>query len=216
MSAESRQTIIARDGKEMILIPAGEFLMGREKKTVFVPAFYIDRTPVTNAEYKAFVDATNYNFPPHWRRGQPPPGKENHPVVQVTWFDAVAYAEWAGKRLPTGPEWEKAARGTDGRIYPWGDTFDPTRLNCGEGGPLDTTPVGQYSPAGDSPYGVVDMAGNVYEWTNDGNPVTTMALRGGSWLDGRDQVKTFAIRKHTPRRKNDFIGFRCAMDAPEE
>ncbi len=208
--------IIARDGKEMILIPAGEFLMGPNKQKVYLPAYYIDRTPVTNAEYKAFVDATGYSFPPHWRQGKPVPGTEDHPVVQVTWFDAAAYAQWAGKRLPTAAEWEKAARGTDGRIYPWGDEFDPKRLNCGEGGPFKTTPVGQYSPQGDSPYGVVDMAGNVYEWTDDGSQVTTMGIRGGCWLDGREQAQTFYVRRHTPRRKNDFIGFRCVMDAPQE
>jgi formylglycine-generating enzyme required for sulfatase activity len=215
MSSELPRTIIARDNKEMILIPAGEFLFGPNKQPMFLPAYYIDKTPVTNAEYKVFVDATNANFPSHWRQGAPIPGTENHPVVQVSWFDAAAYAKWAGKRLPTGPEWEKAARGTDGRIYPWGDAFDKTRLNCGEGGPLKTVPVGQYSPQGDSPYGVVDMAGNVYEWTNDGSEVVTMGIRGGSWLDGRDEARTFAVRKHTPRRKNDFIGFRCVMDVPE-
>lgn len=208
--------IIAKDGKEMILIPAGEFLMGPNKQTVYLPAYYIDRTPVTNAEYKVFVDATRYSFPPHWRQGKPVPGTEDHPVVQVTWFDAAAYAQWAGKRLPTAAEWEKAARGTDGRIYPWGDVFDPTRLNCGEGGPFKTTPVGQYSPQGDSPYGVVDMAGNVYEWTDDGSQVTTMGIRGGCWLDGREQAQTFYVRRHTPRRKNDFIGFRCVMEVPPE
>ena len=142
------------------------------------------------------------------------PGIEDHPVTQVTWFDAAAYAKWAGKRLPTGPEWEKAARGTDGRIFPWGATFDKTCLNCGEGGPYTTVPVGQFSPKGDSPYGVVDMAGNVFEWTNDGNEVITMGLRGGSLLEGRDNVRTFVVRKHTPLRKNDFVGFRCVMDIP--
>ncbi len=213
---ELQPKIIAKDGKEMILIPAGEFLMGPNKQTVYLPAYYIDRTPVTNAEYKAFVEATRYSFPPHWRQGKPVPGTEDHPVVQVTWFDAAAYAQWAGKRLPTAAEWEKAARGTDGRIYPWGDVFDPQRLNCGEGGPFKTTPVGQYSPQGDSPYGVVDMAGNVYEWTDDGSQVTTMGIRGGCWLDGREQAQTFYVRRHTPRRKNDFIGFRCVMDVPQE
>jgi formylglycine-generating enzyme required for sulfatase activity len=214
MNSQKPETIKAKDNKEMILIQAGEFLFGANKQSMTLPAYYIDRVPVTNAEYKVFVDATNASFPPHWRQGKPLPGTESHPVTQVTWFDAAAYAKWAGKRLPTGPEWEKAARGTDGRIYPWGDTFDKTKLNCGDGGPLNTVPVGQYSPQGDSPYAVVDMSGNVYEWTNDGNEVLTMGLRGGSWLDGRDEARTFAVRKHTPRRKNDFIGFRCAMDVP--
>jgi formylglycine-generating enzyme required for sulfatase activity len=208
------ETFKAKDNKEMILIPAGEFLFGANKQPMTLPAYYIDRTPVTNAEYKVFVDATKADFPSHWRHGKPVPGSESHPVTQVTWFDAVAYAKWAGKRLATSLEWEKAARGVDGRIYPWGDTFDKTRLNSGDGGPLNTVPVGQYSPQGDSPYGVVDMSGNVYEWTNDGNEVITMGLRGGSWLDGRDEARTFAVRKHTPRRKNDFIGFRCVMDVP--
>ena len=212
MSSQIPETIKAKDNKEMILIPAGEFLFGPNKQPMTLPAYYIDRIPVTNAEYKVFVDATKADFPPHWRQGKPLPGSENHPVTQVTWFDAAAYAKWAGKRLPIGPEWEKAARGTDGRNYPWGDTFDKTRLNSGDGGPLKTVPVGQYSPQGDSPYGIVDMSGNVYEWTNDGNEVLTMGLRGGSWLDGRDEARTFAVRKHTPRRKNDFIGFRCVMD----
>ena len=212
MNSQTPETFKAKDNKEMILIPAGEFLFGPNKQPMTLPAYYIDRTPVTNAEYKVFVDATKADFPPHWRQGKSLPGSENHPVTQVTWFDAVAYAKWAGKRLPIGPEWEKAARGTDGRIYPWGDPFDKTRLNSGDGGPLKTVPVGQYSPQGDSPYGIVDMSGNVYEWTNDGNEVLTMGLRGGSWLDGRDEARTFAVRKHTPRRKNDFIGFRCVMD----
>jgi formylglycine-generating enzyme required for sulfatase activity len=201
-----------KDGKEMILIPAGEFLFGPNKQPTMLPAYYIDKTPVTNAEYLKYIEATRGDFPPHWRQGKPLPDTDNHPVVNVSWFDAEGYAKWAGKRLPKGPEWEKAARGTDGRVYPWGDTFDRRRLNCGDGGPLTTVPVGQYSPQGDSPYGLVDMAGNVYEWTDDGNPVLTMGLRGGSWLDGRDEARTFVVRKHTPRRKNDFIGFRCVMD----
>jgi len=207
-------TMIGRDGKEMILIPAGPFQFGPDRQPMDLPAFFIDRYPVTNDEYRRYVDAKLAPFPPHWRKGAPLPGAENHPVVQVTWFDAAAYAEWAGKRLPSGPEWEKAARGTDGRVYPWGDSFDPGRLNSGDRGPMTTLPVGQFSPLGDSPYGLADMAGNVYEWTNDGNPVVTMGLRGGSWLDGRDEARTFAVRRHTPRRKNDFIGFRCV--APVE
>lgn len=214
MTPTLQKTITGKDGKEMVLIPVGDFLFGADKQTKSLPDYYIDRTLVTNAEYKSFVDATGGSIPAHWRTGVPEPGTENHPVVHVTWFEAAAYAKWANKRLPTGPEWEKAARGTDGRTYPWGDTFDKTRLNCGDGGPLKTLPVGQFSPQGDSPYGAADMAGNAYEWTNDGSEVVTMGLRGGSWLDGRDETRTFAVRRHTPRRKNDFIGFRCVMDVP--
>ena len=210
---DTNKSKISKDGKEMILIPAGDFLFGSDKRTMNLPAFFMDRTPVTNAEYQIYIESTNASFPPHWRQGKPIPGTENHPVVQVTWFDALEYAKWAGKRLPTGLEWEKAARGTDGRVYPWGDVYDKKKLNNGDGGPLKTLPVGQFSPDGDSPFGLVDMAGNVHEWTNDGNEVITMGLRGGSWLDGRDEARTFSVRKHTPRRKNDFIGFRCAMDA---
>jgi len=97
--------VIAKDGKEMVYIPAGEFLVGEEKKTVYVEAFYIDKYLVTNAEYKKFVDATGYPPPMHWRRGTYPDGKADHPVVQVNWEDAAAYAQWAGKRLPTEGEW---------------------------------------------------------------------------------------------------------------
>jgi formylglycine-generating enzyme required for sulfatase activity len=214
MSPTLQKTITGKDGKEMVLIPAGDFLFGADKQTRSLPDYYIDRTLVTNAEYKTYMDATGAAIPAHWRKGVPEPGTENNPVVHVTWFEAAAYAKWANKRLPTGPEWEKAARGTDGRTYPWGDTFDKTRLNCGDGGPFKTLPVGQFSPQGDSPYGAADMAGNAYEWTNDGSEVVTMGLRGGSWLDGRDETRTFVVRRHTPRRKNDFIGFRCVMDVP--
>jgi len=214
MESQLDSTIHGQDHKEMVLIPAGEFLFGPNKQTVTLPAYYIDKTPVTNGEYLAYVNATQASFPPHWRKGLPPAGTENHPVTQVTWFDAAGYAKWACKRLATGPEWEKAARGTDGRVYPWGDIYDKKRLNSGDDGPMTTTPVGQYSPDGDSPYGVSDMAGNVHEWTNDGNQATTMGLRGGSWLDGRDEARTFSVRKHTPRRKNDFVGLRCVMDVP--
>ncbi len=207
------ERVTGKDGKEMILIPAGEFLMGEGKTPTHVDAFYIDRYLVTNADYKQFIDATGYGAPPHWRGlREPPADKLDHPVVQVTYSDAEAYAKWAGKRLPTRPEWEKAARGLDGWVYPWGDDFDKNKCNTSESGIFATTPVGKYSPDGDSPYGLADMAGNVYEWTNDGTVVTTMGLRGGSWLDPKKVAQTFNVRKHTPRRKNDQVGFRCAMD----
>ncbi len=211
------KTITGKDGKEMIFIPPGEFLAGNNKTSIHVEGFYIDRYPVTNAEYARFCQETGYPTPPSWSsKGNFLEDKADHPVVQVAWKAAVAYIEWAGKRPPTEAEWEKAARGADGREWPWGDEFDKNKCNTYESGISDTTPVGKYSPEGDSPYGVGDVAGNVYEWTANGSGVVLMPLRGGSWNEFKDEARCAARRKHTPRRKNDFIGFRCAMDAPKE
>jgi formylglycine-generating enzyme required for sulfatase activity len=176
---------------EMILIPAGEFLMGSDPKkdkyaleneqpqhTLYLPDYYMAKTPVTNAQYAAFVKATGHRAPhvdldwakPYiWRDQMPPTGKENHPVVLVSWNDAVAYCRWLAEatgrpyRLPAEAEWEKGARGTDGHIYPWGNKWDAKWCNSAEGGKKGTTPVDAY-PAGASPYGLLDMAGNVWEW----------------------------------------------------
>jgi formylglycine-generating enzyme required for sulfatase activity len=171
---------------ELVRVPAGEFLMGSDpvkdkdagddeqpQHRVYVSVFYIGKTPVTRAQYAAFVKATQREAPEHWERGEVPSGKENHPVVRVSWDDAVAFCQWlsqeTGKqfRLPTEAEWEKATRGTDARIYPWGNEWDETKLNSYEAGPGNTTPVGQYSPDGDSPHGCADMSGNVWEWCVD-------------------------------------------------
>jgi len=199
--------------KAMVNIPAGEFLYGEDQEKKDLGEFYIDLTPVTNAEYKLFIDATGHDQPSHWRGGNYPEGKADHPVVEVNWFSATAYAEWAGKRLPTNEEWEKAARGTDGRTWPWGNEWSIDNANVFSG---DTTPVGKYSPQGDSPYGCQDMAGNVWEWIGGGQPSQLRApLRGGDWLDGIEEAQTFHIRMHTPRRKNPFVGFRCAADTAE-
>jgi serine/threonine protein kinase len=168
---------------EMILIPTGAFLMGSDPRkdkdtrdqeqpqhTLYLSEYYMAKTPVINAQYAAFVQATSYKQPQHWRDGKPPTGKENHPVVNISWHDAIAYCRWlaeaTGKpyRLPSEAEWEKGARGSDGRIYPWGNQRDAERCNVGKGLQGDTTPVGAY-PKGASPYGLLDMAGNVWEWT---------------------------------------------------
>lgn len=196
--------------KSMVKIPAGKYLYGKYQEEVETEDFYLDQSPVTNAEYKVFVNATGHKEPQHWRKGTYPDGKADHPVVEVNWTSAAAYAEWAGKRLPTNEEWEKAARGTDGRIWPWGNDWDIDNANVFSG---DTTPIGKYSPNGDSPYGCQDMAGNVWEWIGGGQPSQLRApLRGGDWLDGPDEAQTFFIRMHTPHRKNPFVGFRCASD----
>ncbi len=167
------------DNAEMVLVPAGEFTMGsnsgdddeKPPHLVYLDAFWIDKYEVTNAFYKKCVDAGKCQRPN-------PTGSstrnayygntqfDNYPVIYVAWADAKTYCEWAGKRLPTEAEWEKAARGTDGRTYPWGNDWDAKKLNSGEGGAGDTVAVGSY-PAGASPYGVMDMAGNVWEWVAD-------------------------------------------------
>ena len=169
---------------EMILVPAGEFLMGsdplKDKRAIdpeqpqhvlYLPNYYLAKTQVTNAQYWAFLQSTGYERPRHWQDKTPPRGKKKHPAVYVSWNDAIAYCRWLAEvtgrpyRLPTEAEWEKGARGTDGRIYPWGDQWDAKRCNTIESGKADTTPVGAY-PQGASPYGLLDMAGNVCEWTS--------------------------------------------------
>jgi formylglycine-generating enzyme required for sulfatase activity len=241
-----------KDGKEMVYIPAGEFPMGSDEgrdnespaHMVYVNAFYIDRYPVTNEEYKRFVDATGYPVPCYevewadlydynWDPDErtPPEGKEKHPVVLVKWEDARAYAAWVGKRLPTEAEWERAARSTDGRRWPWGNEFVEGCCNIRESNAGGTTPVGQYSPEGDSPEGGGDMVGNVWEWTsslfrpypydaNDGRESLVAngwrVLRGGSWLNNLAQ----GLAHCTARLDGDFlffnnVGFRCALSAED-
>ena len=157
----------------MVFVSTGTFLMGdgegardeRPKHKVELDAFWIDRFPVTNKDYKRFVDATGHRRPPHWVTGTYQRQHERHPVTNVSHKDANAYAEWVGKRLPTEAEWEKAARGTIGQTYPWGDAFRKDNVNSSNdyGG---TTPVDQFT-GGSSPYGVMDMCGNVMEWCED-------------------------------------------------
>ncbi|MDH5300289.1 MAG: formylglycine-generating enzyme family protein [Gammaproteobacteria bacterium] len=163
----------------MIKIPAGSFKMGtnnlrsdsqnRPEHVVTTKAYYIDKYPVTTAQYGLFVAATDYRPPLNWKGGRMDEAKLDHPVTLVTWFNARDYCAWAGKRMPTEAEWEKAARGDDGRRWPWGDVMDSARLNTyytvG-----DTSAVEKF-PNGVSPYGVYDMAGNVQEWVDaDFNP----------------------------------------------
>jgi formylglycine-generating enzyme required for sulfatase activity len=184
-----------KTGKEMVRVPAGTFLFGQAMEEREQSEFWIDKTPVTNAEYKRFLDANpehavpfaeeDWGRPYNWNRNDrtSPMGRDNHPVVLVSHEDAVSYAEWAEARLPTEEEWEKAARGTDGRRYPWGK-WAAGLCNTVESNILDTTPVGHYSPDGDSPYGCVDMGGNVWEWTSTKDDVGWI-VRGGSFINDR-------------------------------
>jgi len=156
----------------------------RKSKTVTLPSLLIDKTEVTNEQYKQFLDDSGYkpewprNFLKHWKNGNYPKGKTNHPVVWVSIEDAKAYAKWAGKRLPTEEEWQKAAQGDDGRDWPWGNIYDPGKANMDSD---DTKPVGSF-PEGASPYGCLDLSGNVWEWTNS---VQTDGYHNFCWIRGQ-------------------------------
>jgi len=202
---------------EWVEIPAGEFWMGSRDnaRRVHVDTFWIAKTPITNAQYQLFVKATNQEPPEHWEDDHLPKDRVSHPVVYVSWHDAVAYCQWlsevTGKvvRLPSEMEWEKAARGDrDKRRYPWGDEFKATRCNSSELRLGETTPVGIFT-AGASPYSVLDMAGNVWEWVEE-----RAVLRGGAFSSLEWYVRC-AYRNHRdPLDRLDFIGFRVMCGVP--
>lgn len=237
--------ITGKDGAPMVLIPSGEFWMGSPdgegekdeypRHQVSLDAFYMDKFEVTVSRYAEFVGSTNRSQPEYW--DQVDSRKHgNLPVVGVNWQDAGAYCGWAGKRLPTEAEWEKAARGTDGRTYPWGDEPPTGRLaNFGKGFMAHAyderlAPVESYE-AGKSPYGLHHMAGNVWEWVADWygenyyknsparNPKGPSSgelrvLRGGSWTNGPVNVRSATRYRYTPTSRIANIGFRCAQDRP--
>jgi len=196
-----------KSGKEMVRVPAGKFLYGDDKGEVELPEFWIDKAPVTNAEYARFIAETGHQPPEHWKGETPPKKIAGHPVVNVSWDDATAYAGWAGGRLPSEKEWEKAARGTDGREYPWGEWAED-HCNSQEAGIGGTTPVGQYSPQGDSPYGCQDCAGNVWEWTASEHEEVRRVLRGGAFHNGGRSVRCAARIRDLPNFWYWDYGFR--------
>ena len=202
------------------------------RRRLDVPGYRIDRDLVTNADYARFVAGTGHRVPfvdettwrgyrlVHgyptvlkflWHSQHPPAGRETHPVVLVSHADAAAYCWWRGARLPSEAEWEKAARGTDGRYFPWGNVFDAQLLNSEDGGPFDTVPVGEY-PDGQSPYGVLDMAGQVFEWTDTlfRKEQPRYVVKGGSWDDFPGVTRAAARHGRPPQLKHILVGFRCA------
>jgi formylglycine-generating enzyme required for sulfatase activity len=217
----------------MVTVPAGWFVMGQDdgrrsnepQRRVYLDAFAIDRTEVTNAAFAKFVAATGHQTAGWHAAAFEEPA--DAPVVGVLWREADAYCRWSGKRLPTEAEWEKAARGSDGRRYPWGNVWDPSRANTAESGQGGVLPVGSF-PAGASPYGALDMAGNAAEWVADyfdftyytyapdRNPsgpdqIMDHSLRGGSWASPAEQAQTFFRDSSHSARPNLRVGFRCAL-----
>jgi formylglycine-generating enzyme required for sulfatase activity len=222
-----------KDGATAVLIPAGPFEMGdadqedNPRHIVVLSAYWIYKNDVTVAQYRRFCKATGRTMPdaPSWGwRG-------DNPIVNVTWLDAMAYAKWAGVDLPTDAQWEKAARGADGRKYPWGNDFDRSKLWCSKSTFSDagrTAAVGRYTV---SPYGLSDMAGNVMQWTRDRyewdfwtsdaarrtDPENEASgwmrgLRGSSWYDSDSSAGRCSYRgiNCAPNSGLDYAGFRCA------
>lgn len=222
-----------RDGAWQVFVPAALFAPGppraneaeRRQAERFVKALYLDVTPVTNDQFAAFVRATGYStvrerlgvaHEGFWRQPEGPgsslAGRDDHPVVWVYREDALAYATWAERRLPTCLEWERALRGVAGHPWPWGAQFDPTRCNLAGYG---TTPVTAY-PAGESPCGCLDMIGNVWEWLADELPGKRLVLMGGAWNKPLENLPVgYGGIAHPGDVASASIGFRCALDVAE-
>ena len=252
VSADLPQTVTGKDGAPLKRIPAGEFLMGTSiskrdggrdeypERRIFLDAFYMDSLEITNGRYLEFVKAAGHRIPEHprdktltlWQGATVPAAFKDHPVINVDWSDAAAYCEWAGRRLPTEAEWERTARGTTGRRFPWGDA-EPTRTLANylnqwrNGGGLE--PVGSH-PQGASPEGVQDLQGNVWEWVADWydphyyekgplrnpkgpNEGTRKVMRGSGWESEAPVLRSAHRLSSDPKNRNHILGFRCAMDA---
>ncbi len=251
-------TVWEKDNAVMVRVPAGNFFMGagdsdanadgdeKPMRPVYLDEFWVDKYEVTNAQFAHFLneegnqeeddvtwikiggDGSNIIYAGGQYR--PRSGYENYPVTYVSWYGAQSYCQWAGKRLPTEAEWEKAARGTDGRLWPWGNDWGEDKANCRDAGPGHATAVGSY-PDGASPYGCMDMAGNVWEWVADRyqrdyyqaapnrnprgpNQGVSRVVRGGSWALPRGLARCTARFELLPWVRRDDLGFRCASRSP--
>jgi formylglycine-generating enzyme required for sulfatase activity len=240
---------------EMVFIPKGYFIMGSIPELggafeneapihiVYLTNYYLSRTPITNAAYAHFIADTHYVVPEGWRGKNPPYGKEMHPVANVSWKDAMTYCGWLSTikgqtyRLPSEAEWEKGARGTNARLFSWGNVWEPGRCNTSEAGVNGTVPVDHFQK-GESPYGLFDIAGNVFEWTNtlwgmnddssdsfrypydpdDGREIpsdderVSHIVRGGSYLRGQRYARNATRVNFRSMTRSPEIGFRIAMD----
>ena len=217
----------------MAYVPGGDYLMGSEDgDTLSKPAhfvsvapFFMDVTEVTNRQYAEFIKATGQVAPPSWKDGVYPEAEADFPVTGVTWYEAAEFAAWNLKRLPTEAEWEFAARGTDGRTYPWGDEWSPTLANAGAGA-KGLRPVGE---GGVSPFGLYDMAGNAWEWTSSDarsypsgkefprSRLRLKIIRGGSWQSDERSATTYFRGFYGAAGEREYNGtsFRCVKDLPK-
>jgi formylglycine-generating enzyme len=224
----------------MVWIPEGEFVMGsknarepyldeKPQRTVYLSGYWMYKYPVTVKQFRKFTLERPYRF--DWERLKPEEDwQDDHPMVHVSWHDAKAYCEWAQVSLPTEAQWEKAARGTDGRLYPWGNTYDPTKLWWGVN--TGTASVYRRTNVSESPYGCVDMAGNVWQWCRDwydgdyyktapqGDPEgpnsgTYRVLRGGSWIDTSTKfIRVMNRYSFLPTASSSDRGFRASSAIP--
>jgi formylglycine-generating enzyme required for sulfatase activity len=200
------------DGKLMTIVDAGPYLGGHGNRRMWLPSFFMDVYPVTNAEYGQFVAVTGHRAPAYWSEGRVSETFSNHPVVGVTWHDATAYATWAAKTLPTGAQWEKAARGAIGEIFPWGDYSAPSMCNVRASGVGATTPVDWYD-IGASPYGVFDMCGNVWEWCTSQSYPGRREIKGGAFTSSLDKAVPAVFNDSPVDLIGDDVGFRCVASS---
>ncbi|MDT0616218.1 SUMF1/EgtB/PvdO family nonheme iron enzyme [Streptomyces lancefieldiae] len=200
------------DGKVMTLVEEGIYLAGPENRSVWLESFHIDIYPTSNEDYAKFVLATGHRPPQHWPGGHCPVVLATHPVVWVTWHDANAYAQWAGKSLPTARQWEKAARGPRGRVYPWGNEPTAAKANTAEAGIDATTPVSRYQ-SGVSPYGAFDMCGNVWEWcsTEEEPGAGRYHLKGSAFTSPFERAAPSLQNAANATMKDNDTGFRCVV-----
>ncbi|MFE7114327.1 SUMF1/EgtB/PvdO family nonheme iron enzyme [Streptomyces sp. NPDC057654] len=196
------------DGKLMVLVAPGMYLAGEKAERRWVPEFWIDVFPTTNADYARYTRATDSPAPEHWSGGRCPDAIFNHPVVWVSWDQASAYAAWAGKALPTSEQWEKAARGPSGGVYPWGSAATAAKCNVRESGIGHTTPVSRYH-SGVSPYGVYDLCGNTWEWCSTESGNGRHELKGGAFTSPFDRAAPAAFNDAVSAMTDDDTGFRC-------
>ncbi len=233
IGSDAKERSLANSLSTPETVAADWFSMEISRHRVESGAFCIDRLLVTQGQYLDFVAQTGH-VPPDisraeyqqqgflvhdysewtpylWKRGTPPRDRLDHPVVLVSAPDAEAYCRWRHRpgRLPSEAEWEKAARGTDGRIFPWGNSWEPERLNSAARGPQGTTPVGRYG-AGASPFGILDAVGNVFQWTSTRLPFGLRVLKGCSWDDDAGLCRPAAGHGRPASSRHILIGFRCA------